>query len=295
MQRVRGWFLLPAIAVTLLAGEARAGVVVHTESESTAKPAAAAPGAAKQKQTPRYEGQFFVEGDRVRLQGTSNEADGASEGTVLFRSAPEALIFLDAGNKSYMEMTHADAKRIGTAIENARKQMQAQLQKMTPEQRAVFEQAMAGAGGAELAKASKPRKAPEPAKVVATGATDKIGDWACKGYDVLRGGKKVAEACVAAWGDLGFTQADVEGLRKLAAYQQQLFDEVNLEGFNSAPGSEAFEVMEQLGGFPVRVRTLIEGKPPVAMRVVKVERKAIDPKLFEVPPGYSKRDMAAEE
>lgn len=295
MQRVRGWFLLPAIAVALVAGEARGGVVVHTESEPAAKPAGAAPGAAKAKQAPRYEGQFFVEGDRVRLQGTSNEADGASEGTVLFRTSPEVLIFLNSGDKSYMEMTRADAKRIGSAIENARKQMQAQLQKMTPEQRAVFEQAMAGVGGAELAKASKPKKAPEPAKVVATGSSDKVGDWACKSYDVLRGSKKVAEACVAAWADLGFTQADVEGLRKLAAYQQQLFNEVNLEGFSSAPGSEAFEVMEQLGGFPVRVRTLIDGKPPVAMRVVKVDRKAIDPKLFEVPAGYSKRDMAAEE
>lgn len=294
MQRVRGSFLWVAIvAATAFAREASAGVVVFTASEA---PKAAAPQAGKPSAgKPQYEGQFFVEGDRVRLQGTSTEVDGSSEGTVLFRSKPESLVFLNAGDKSYMEMTRADAKRIGAAIESARNQMQAQLQKMTPEQRAIFEQAMAGVGGGALAKAGKPKKAPEPAKVVATGSSDKVGDFACKGYDVLRGGKKIAEACVTPWADLGFAQADVEGLRKLAAYQQQLFAEVNFEGLDSAPGAEAFEVMEQLGGFPVRVKTLVEGKPPLSMRVVKVERKDIDPKLFEIPPGYSKRDMAAEE
>jgi hypothetical protein len=214
---------------------------------------------------------------------------------VLFRSKPESLVFLNASDKSYMEMTRADAKRIGAAIEGARNQMQAQLQKMTPEQRAIFEQAMAGVGGGALAKAGKPKKAPEPAKVIATGTSDKVGDYSCKGYEVVRGGKKIAEACVAPWSDLGFAQADVEGLRKLAAYQQQLFAEVNFEGLDSAPGAEAFEVMEQLGGFPVRVKTLVEGKPPLSMRVVKVERKDLDPKLFEIPAGYSKRDMATEE
>ena len=118
--------------------------------------------------------------------------------------------------------------------------------------------------------------------------------YACRVFDVLRGGKKIADTCVASWADLGFAQADVEGLHKMAAFQRQLFAEVNLAGMESAPGSEAFEVMDQLQGFPVRVSTLVEGKPPLSMRVVKVERKDIDPKLFDVPKGYAKREMAAE-
>jgi len=291
MQRVTGW--LAIVAVAALASRAEGGVVVYTESEPP-KAAAAQAGKAK-PDAPQYQGQFYVEPDRVRLQGTSTEADGASEGTVLFRTEPESLVFLNAGDRSYMEMTQADAKRIGSAIENARKQMQAQLQKMTPEQRAIFENAMEGAGTGALAKAGKPRKAPEPAKVAATGAGDKVGDYACKVYDVQRGGKKIAEACVATWAELGVAQADVEGLRKLAAYQQQLFAEVNFEGLESAPGAEAFEVMDQLGGFPVRVRTLVDGKPPLVMRVTKIERKDLDAKLFEIPAGYTKRDMSGDE
>jgi hypothetical protein len=292
MQRVRGSVLWVAIVAAMaFAGESSAGVVVYTESESPK--AGGAPQDKKGK--PRYEGQFFVEGDRVRLQGTSAAVEGSSEGTVLFRAKPEALVFLDAGEKTYMEMTRAAAKRIGASIENARNQMHAQLQKMTPEQRAIVEQAMAGAGGGILAQPAKPKKALPPTKAVATGSSDKVGDFACRGYDVVRGSKKIAEACVASWADLGFAQADVEGLRKLAEFQQQLFAEVNFEGLDSAPGSEAFEVMDQLQGFPVRVRTLADGKPPVAMRVVKVERKDIDPKLFEVPAGYTKREMSEDE
>jgi hypothetical protein len=290
MVRSRGSFLLVAIAIAVLARDARAGVVVFTESE----PSKAAEGAKDKAAKPRYQGQFSVEGDRVRLQGTSNEADGVAEGTVLFQPKPEALIFLDAGDKSYMEMTRADAKRIGASIEAARTQMQAQLEKMTPEQRAVVEQAMASAGGAAMGKAGKPKKAPEPAKASATGASDKVGPYSCRVFDVTRGGKKIAEACVSSWADVGFSQADVDGLKKLATFQHQLFTEVNVEGFEAAPGAEAFEVMDQLQGFPVRVRT-VGGKQPIAMRVVKIERKPLDAKVFDIPAGYTKRSMAEEE
>jgi hypothetical protein len=284
MKSLRESLLLIAIGVAVLAGDATAGVVVHTESE--------APKGGAKDAKPRYQGEFYVEGDRVRLQGTSREADGVAEGTVLFRPKPEALIFLDANEKSYMEMTRDDAKRIGASIEAARSQMAAQLDKMTPEQRAIVEQAMAGVGG--VGKGPKPKKAHEPAKATATGASDKVGEWTCKVYDVSRGTTKIAEACVASWGDLGFTQADVDGLRKLSAFQHQLFTEVNVEGFDAAPGTEAFEVMDQVQGFPVRVRT-VATKQPLAMHVVKVERKPLDAKLFEVPAGYTKRAMDEEE
>lgn len=288
MQRARGWFLT-AVVLTAFAGSADAAVVVLTESETTAP---SAQGAAKPAK-PQYRGTMYLDGERVRIEGTSATKDGEMEGTVLFRAQPESFVFLDAGKKSYTEMTREDAKRIGGAIDSARKQMQAQLAKMSPEQRKVVEQAMAGMGGDVLLKAAPPKQSVEPAKAVANGTTDKVADRACKGFDVTRGGKKIAEACVASWGDLGVSAKDVEGLRKMTAFQQQMLAEVNFDGLQAAPGAEAFEVIDQIQGFPLRVKTGLDGKRPMAMRVVRIERKDVDPKLFTVPQGWTKKDISA--
>lgn len=290
MQRARGWFLT-AVVLTAFASAADAAVVVLTESETTAP---SAQGAAKPAK-PQYRGTMYLDGERVRIEGTSATKDGEMEGTVLFRAQPESFVFLNAENRSYTEMTREDAKRIGGAIDSARKQMQAQLAKMSPEQRKVVEQAMAGMGGDVLLKAAPPKQSVEPAKAVANGTTDKVADRACKGFDVTRGGKKIAEACVASWGDLGVSAKDVEGLRKMTAFQQQMLAEVNFDGLQAAPGAEAFEVIDQIQGFPLRVKTGLDGKRPMAMRVVKIERKDVDPKLFTVPQGWTKKDLAAED
>jgi len=290
LQRTRMVALAAALVATaLVARDARAGVVIVTESEA---PDAVAKGsqAAKPGKTggdTRYSGRLYVEGDRVRMQGTSSERGQDSSGTVIFQPDPEALLVLNGDQKSYFEMTRADAKRIGQTIDMARAQMQAQMEKMTPEQRATIEQALSNFGAGDVAKGGK-KAPPEPAKAVATGTSDTISGYACRGYDIVRAGKKIAEACVASWADLGVGPDDVAGLRKLAAFQQQMFADVNL-GTDAAPGIEAFEVMDQIKGFPLRVRTMVEGKRPTVMRVVQVERKDIDPKVFQVPAGYTRR------
>ena len=292
MERARLWFLATMV-LTAAAGAADAAVVVVTESETPAPPPGAAKPASAAK--PQYRGSMYVEGDRVRIEGTSATKEGDMEAIVLFQPQPEAFVYLDASDKSYTEMTRDDVKKVGAAIDTARKQMQAQLAKMPPEQRKVVEQAMAGMGTEALLKEPAPKKAPEPAKAVANGTTDKVADRACKGYDVTRGGKKIAEACVASWADLGMSAKDVDGLRKMTTFQQQVLSEVSFEGLQAAPGAEAFEVIDQINGFPVRIKTGIGGKRPMSMRVVKIERKDVDAKLFQVPPGWTKKEFAAEE
>lgn len=292
MQRIGLWFAA-TMFLTAAAGTAGGAVVVVTESETPAPaPGAAKPAAAAK---PQYRGTMYVDGDRVRIEGTNATKDGDMEAIVLFRPQPESFVYLDAGEKSYTEMTRDDVKRVGAAIDTARKQMQAQLAKMPPEQRKVIEQAMAGMGTEALLKPQAPKTPLEPAKAVANGSTDKVADRACKGYDVTRGGKKIAEACVAPWSDLGMSAKDVDGLRKMTTFQQQMLSEVNFEGLQAAPGAEAFEVIDQINGFPLRIKTGMNGKRPMSMKVVKIERKDVDPKLFQVPQGWTKKEFAAEE
>jgi hypothetical protein len=283
--------VMVVLTATLLAAawparDAAAGVVIVTESEPPAGTKAAQAG--KSSGDTRYSGRLYVDGDHVRMEGASRQGDEISSGTILYRPDPEALLVLNPERKSYFEMTRADAKRIGGAIDAARAQMLAQMQKLTPEQRAAFQQALDGFGAGDLAK-GKAKTPPEPAKAVATGSSDTIDGHPCRGYDVMRGARKLAEACVASWQELGLAPGDVDGLRKLAAFQEQMFSDVNLGNRDAAPGSEAFEVMDQIKGLPLRVRSFVDPKRPVVMRVVRVDRKDIDPKLFQVPAGYTRR------
>jgi hypothetical protein len=279
---------LAAALLALLAGDAHAGVVIATESEgATGGAKSAQPG--KRTDETSYSGRLYVDGDRVRMEGASRDGKEVSEGALLYRSDPEALLVLDAGQHTYFEMTRADAKRIGSAIDAARSQMLAQMEKLSPEQRAAFQEALDGFGAGDLTKGGKDKTPPEPARAVPTGSSDTISGHACHGFDVVRGNKKIAEACVATWEELGLAPADVAGLRKLATFQEQMLSEVHLGGIDSAPGSEVFAVMDQIKGLPLRVRSFPSGKQPIVMRVVQIDHKEIDPKLFQVPPGYTKR------
>lgn len=277
-------FSTMALAATLTAATAAfGGVVIVTESEE-----GAAGGDASAGKEPELTGRMFVEGDRVRIQGTERDADSEAEGTVIFRPEPPALLVLNDDERSYVEITPADAKRVSSALDAARAQMEAQMAKMPPEQRAMLEKAMAGFGGAPP-QAAATKSA--PAKAVATGKSDEVSGFSCREYDVVRDGEKIAQACIAAWKDLGVSAADLAGLKKLAAFQRDMMASMKLGDMAGDPGTEVFEVMEQVGGLPVRVRTTEAGEQPTVMRVVAIEKKDLDPKLFEVPEGYAKGAM----
>lgn len=267
-------------AVLALATPVRAGVVILTESDD---PRDGAPGAKTTGgEEQRIQGRLLVQGDDVRMEGAHSDRGSKAKSTILFRGGTETFIVLDEEQRSYFEITRADAKRLGAALEEARSRMQAQLGKMSPEQRAMVERAMGNLTGASTS-ASKP----EPVKAVATGATDEVRGRSCREYDLVRGTKKIGGACVASWSALGLAPDDLQGLRKLAAFQREMLEQVSWLA-DAAAGSDAFAMMDEVGGFPVRVRTEQNGEP-VVMQVIGIERQEIDPKTFAIPPGYTKR------
>jgi hypothetical protein len=284
MRRTRiGIFAAGFAALVTAAPPALAGVVIVTESEEAKE--AAGQGKPARGAT-KIDGRLFVQGDDVRMEGSHSDREGTAKGALLFRAASDTLVVLDDNERSYFEMTRADAKRLASTIDTARSQMQAQLDKLPPEQRAMLEQAMGGLGGAPADTASKP----EPLRAVPTGRSDEVAGRACREFDLLQGKKSVGRACVATWDALGLAPGDLAGLRKLAAFQRELAEQARLPGVEAAPGSEVFELMDAVGGFPVRVRTTHEGEP-VVMRVVDIERRQLDPKTFQVPAGYARGKM----
>ncbi|HEY8517106.1 MAG TPA: DUF4412 domain-containing protein [Candidatus Binatia bacterium] len=295
MTRARSWWFAVLLVGALgLPTAARAGVVIVTESEepgdavgkSGQPPAASAKAAndpaAKDKR--RLTGLLYASGTDVRMEGTRTDADEKESGTVLFRGANDTLIVIDDQEKTYFEITRADAKRLASSLESARAQIRAQMENMSAEDRAAVEQAMKEFGG--LGSAGQ-KKEPAPLKAVATGKTSSVEGRSCREFEVQRGGKRIAEACVASWSDTGLKPDDLVGLRKLAEFQREVLSAMNWEGLEAAPGAEVFELLDEVGGFPVRVRATEDGET-VEFRVKDIQRKDIDPKLFQVPAGYER-------
>jgi len=282
-----------ALAIALaFPSAALAGVVILSESEqpaSAAKAGGDAAGDAKaaKKEGLRLTGRMYAEGKDLRLQGTRTDAEGKAAGTVLFRGATDTVVVINDDERTYFEITRADAKRLASALDSARAQIRAQLETMSPEDRKAVEEAMGAFGGMGSTGEKKP---PEPTKAVATGKTRDVGGRTCRMFDVQKGGKRIGEACVATWKDVGLEPKDLDALRDLAKFQRDVMAQVEWEGMETAPGAEVFELMDEIGGVPIWIRTMHEGKP-IVLRVTDVQRKDVDPKLFQVPAGYSRTSI----
>src|SRR5688572_20886039 len=139
---------------------------------------------------------------QVQIEATRMRTDmvgpnGALQ-AMIFDGGKQVLYIVDPARKTYMEMTKADADRMGAQVQGAMAQMQAQLEKLPPAQRAQMEAMMKGRGGA----AAVPQ-------YTRTG-TDTVGRWTCDKYDVMQDGQRIGEVCSVNPTTLGFGAADFQ-------------------------------------------------------------------------------------
>src|SRR5687768_588935 len=88
--------------------------------------------------------QVQIEATRMRTEMAG--PNGAVQ-VMIFDGGKQVLYIVDPARKTYMEMTKADADRLGGQMQGAIGQMQAQLEKLPPAQRAQMEAMLKGRGG----------------------------------------------------------------------------------------------------------------------------------------------------
>jgi hypothetical protein len=214
-----------------------------------------------------------VEPQRMRAEMTN--AAGATQ-IVLFDSQQQVLRIINMANKSYTELTKADADRIGAQVSAAMEGMKEKLAQMPPEQRAKMEAMMARIGGAPGATPQKPDFRPA--------GKDMVGKWECDKYEGFRNNEKVTEVCTVDPKVLGLTPADFEVSKQVAAFFQKMvpiatdqivgIGTIETQGFN---------------GIPVRRSTYRQGKVVSTSEVVKVGRQNFPASSYEVPEGFTKQ------
>jgi hypothetical protein len=214
-----------------------------------------------------------IEPQRMRAEITN--ASGATQ-IVVFDSKEQILRIINMANKSYTELTKADADRMGAQVSAAMAGMKDKLAQMPPEQRAKMEAMMARIGGAPGATPAKPDFRPA--------GKDTVGKWACDKYEGFRNNEKVTEVCAVDPKVLGLTAADFEVSKQVAAFFQTMMPiagdqivgigTVETQGFN---------------GIPIRRSTYREGKVVSTSEVVQVGRQNFPASSYEVPEGFTKQ------
>lgn len=206
------------------------------------------------------------------------EPDGPTR-TVLREGAEKKLFLVDHAKRTVLVVTEEDSKATEARQAQMRAQLEAQLAKLPPEQRARIEQGMLGAS------ASPPKRAPFTYEKK-QGPARRVGPFTCEDYVVKREGAVRGEACFASWKSVGVAAAD---------FAKTLADATPRPSPGSlVPGAVQadLEAGELAPGFPVWRKLLDdEGNATLETTVRSFSKEALPADKFEVPKDYAQKAM----
>jgi len=215
----------------------------------------------------------------------AQRVDGTPEdpGTdVIFRSDRELMWIVDHGDKTYQQVDSAAMAKVATQIEQAKAQMQAEMAKLPPDQRALIEERMKGVmPGAPAAPAPK-------IEYRKTGETKTISGFECTKYERVEDGKIEEVLWIAPHKATGFTAEDEDVFRKMGEFMEKLF--AAMGPATSERLGDEFEAVAKLGGWPIVTQSLDEdGKVLHEALVESIAHDKLSESVFDVPAGYTQK------
>jgi len=218
---------------------------------------------------------MWFDGARMRTEN--------ADSTVIFKN--QALYTIDTKSKSYRVIDKATAEKIGAQVAVARKQMEARMAAMPPEQRKKMEEMMAklGKGGAG---AMMPGAKQQQRSLKNTGRTETVAGIKCTVWEALEDGEKEQELCAAPAGSLPGGDDVIKTFREISAMLSSFTDKLGSRG-SDAPWRD----METINGVPILTRDFSDGKATSEMRLTLVRKESVGASSFEVPAGYTEKKL----
>jgi hypothetical protein len=190
------------------------------------------------------------------------------------------MYVIDDADKSYIAFDKATMEKLAVKINEAMAQMQEQLAKLPPEQRAQMEAMLPAMGGGDKKWV---------VEAIDTGKSDKVDGRACRVWDIKRNGELDDQMCVVAYSSL----PGKENFQAMFANFAKVFEEM-AKSVPMLAGmmTNEFGAQAKVNGFPVRTRGYENGKLGDTEHNVSVWREeAIPASMFEVPAGYKQKQM----
>jgi hypothetical protein len=251
------------------AGLAQAGVVYETVERDL-------PGGQETAVTT-----IQVQDGSMRLD-TLKTGQAAPDNGMIFTG--EAIIGIDHRKKQYTHMDRAQLKQLAGQVNEAMKEMEAQLASMSPEQRAMVEKMM----GRNIPGADKPRRvAPTFTR---TSRTESAAGYSCQVWEGHRDGRKVTEHCIVPYARLTGGSEMGEVMKNMTAMMDELLasmDSPRLEGIVR----NEWEGLRTIDGYPVISRTFTDGKATEEHALRSARLASVPATQLAPPAGYERKDL----
>lgn len=249
-------------AILLMAGSAHAGTVMESLNKDLA-------GNRAESTTTTY-----AQAGQMRVE------PGTNDGFLIFKN--DTLYSINNKDKNYLVMDRATMKKMIDQINPMMKQMQEQLAKMPPEQRAQMERMMGkkipGMGPASVQEVRK------------TARTGKIGGYSCNYVEVAEDGVVANELCVVAPAALKGGDELMNAALKMSALVHDMLQGMDAPWLKQSVDRQV-ENYGKIGGVPVLSRYYTDGKAVNETTIKSIRTQALPASTFEVPAGYSRKEL----
>jgi hypothetical protein len=259
--------LIPMVAILLVASSAYAGVILKSESKIYGS------------QRINAKTTLYLERDRMRMETTD---DTGEKEVVIFRKDKQLFWVIDPKKGTYTEITKAQLRQMKRQMDEYKKEMEAAMKNMPPEQRAMVEQMMKG-----QMPSAQPQ---EPEINYRRGGSGKVGLWYCTKYQGFSKGSKVEEVWVTPFDKLGITPSDLKILNQMGNF----FDEFYLGSGNSIVG-DTEKWKNTFKGFPVKTTSYKHGNVVYEDHLEEVKKTRLSQTLFELARGLRKNTLIPRE
>lgn len=215
----------------------------------------------------------------LRIDNSSKE-----ETSIIFNLDQQEMLILNPAEKSFMRMNKATLQQLTAQLVAAKKQMEAQLANMPPQQREMVKKMMANNG----AMFDPPQKPMTEWK--STSRKGMAADQACVYQEYWVDGLKTTEFCVAPKGQVTGAEQLLTSMKAMAS----MFDEFVQSMAQSFPmlnQEGGFSGMQQLDGFPVIITHFKQDGSKDQRELKSVESQSFASDFFMPPIGYKEKTM----
>ncbi|MEJ1966321.1 MAG: hypothetical protein WDO56_34125 [Gammaproteobacteria bacterium] len=232
-------------------------------------------------ETPKTSKMWF-DGGRMRTERPGHEGDLQ---VVIFKN--QAMYTVDSKSKSYRVIDKATAGQMGAQVANAKKQMEARMAAMPPEQRKKMEEMMAkmGKGGAAAMLPGAPK--PSPRTLRNSGRTETVAGIKCTLWEAFEDGQKQEELCAAPAGSLPGGDDVMKTFRDISTMLSSFTESLG----SGRTGNQPWNDMDKINGVPILTRDFDNGKASSEMRLTVVRKESVPAASFDVPEGYKEKKL----
>ncbi len=225
---------------------------------------------------------IYAQGQMLRMD--PHVKGSTDDLSVIFRD--DKLWIVNHTERTCQTIDKEGMQQLSSQLGAAMSQMEASLSQLPPEQRAMLEKMMKS-----KMPAGMPGMGEAPPRRMETGGTEQVGEYSCVVHTLYAGDERAWEVCAASKSQLSGASEAMEAFQAISGFMSTLREAVQQGPFSSMANTPFYD-MDQIDGFPVRVRKFDNGRMTSESTLKSVTRKQLDDAIFSVPEGYAVQDLA---